>query len=91
MINDIRKPGVYEEDLEFVPGSAWLRGKSGPNGACLEFRELTNGHFAVRDSNNPDGPVLEVTYKDVRAFVEGAKEGMFDTMLRTAQAAGSVA
>lgn len=33
----------------------------------------------VRDSKNPDGPVLEFTPQEWDAFIQGVKQGEFDT------------
>jgi hypothetical protein len=51
--------------------------RSGGNGACVEVAELGPA-VAVRDSKNPDGPVLVFTPGEWRAFVDGAKDGEFD-------------
>jgi len=49
------------------------------NGACVEvapYREMV----AVRDSKDPDGPVLAYTQAEWRAFLHGAKAGEFDDL-----------
>jgi hypothetical protein len=43
--------------------------RSQPNGSCVELADVG----AVRDSKNPDGPVLTV---DVRALVAAVKSGL---------------
>jgi hypothetical protein len=35
---------------------------------------------AVRDSKNPNGPVLNYTTAEWRAFLDGAKKGEFDDL-----------
>lgn len=50
---------------------------SGNNGACLEVAKTQDGR-AVRDSKDPDGPVLRFTIAEWSAFVAGAKAGEFD-------------
>ena len=45
--------------------------------ACVEVAILDNG-FAVRNSIDPDGPVLFFTPAEWDAFVGGAKDGEFD-------------
>ena len=50
--------------------------KSVANG-CVEVAPL-NGLLAVRDSRNPNGPVLLYTGEEWRAFVAGVKNGEFD-------------
>jgi hypothetical protein len=39
-----------------------------------------NGMVAVRDSKDPDGPVLLYTRAEWRAFLHGAKAGEFDDL-----------
>jgi hypothetical protein len=43
----------------------------GDNGNCVEVFNLS----AVRDSKNPDGPVLAL---NLRAFITEVKEGRYD-------------
>jgi len=50
---------------------------SGNNGACLEVAKTQDGR-AVRDSKDPDGPVLTFTQTEWIAFIAGAKAGEFD-------------
>lgn len=45
---------------------------------CVEVAELRGGGRAVRDSKNPDGPMLEFTEREWGAFLDGAKKGEFD-------------
>lgn len=52
--------------------------RSGSNGgACVEVADLTNGHRAVRDSKDPDGPTLIFTPAEWTAFVAGVRDGEF--------------
>lgn len=52
--------------------------RSGTNGGqCVEVRRY-DGVTQVRDSKDPDGPVLAFTAAEWRAFVGGAKVGEFD-------------
>lgn len=45
--------------------------------SCVEVAEL--GELVhVRDSKNPDGPVIRLTRAEWRAFVEAVKRGDFD-------------
>lgn len=50
-------------------------GNGGNN--CVEVAFLGNG-VAVRDSKNPDGPMLLFTAAEWTAFVESAADGEFD-------------
>lgn len=45
--------------------------------ACVEIAEL-EGVIALRDSKDPDGPVLIFTPEEWAAFIAGAKDGEFD-------------
>jgi hypothetical protein len=61
-----------------VAQAAWRKStRSGGNGACVEVAQFDLA-VAVRDSKDPDGPVLVFTPDEWRAFVGGAKDGEFD-------------
>lgn len=52
---------------------------SGNGGAdCTMVATLSNGMVGVKDSKDPDGPVLQFTRSEFRAFVLGVKDGEFD-------------
>ncbi len=51
---------------------------SGSGDNCVEVAGLPGGGQAVRDSKNPDGPVLTFTPGEWNAFIEGVKDGEFD-------------
>jgi hypothetical protein len=57
---------------------------NGTGGSCVEITELTspasdNKHaVAVRDSKDPQGPVLALTARQWRTFTAGVKAGEFD-------------
>lgn len=46
--------------------------------ACVEVARLEDGGVALRDSKDPDGPVLIYTPSEWRAFTAGVREGEFD-------------
>jgi len=56
------------------------------NGQCVEASAVPDGfapakegaEVLVRDSKDPDGPVLEFTAGEWDAFIAGAKNGEFD-------------
>lgn len=50
---------------------------SEPRENCVEAA-LRDGHVLVRDSKDPDGPVLSFTPDEWSAFILGAKDGEFD-------------
>ncbi len=52
--------------------------RSGTNGGqCVEVRQH-NEAIQVRDSKDPNGPILRFTREEWSAFVGGTKEGEFD-------------
>lgn len=54
---------------------------SNPSGNCVEIAELPDGGIAVRNSRYPDGPALIYSRAEIAAFLRGAKDGEFDSML----------
>ena len=52
--------------------------RSQSNGQCIEVARNLPGVVALRDSKNPDGPVLIFTPAEWAAFLVGAKGGEFD-------------
>ncbi|WP_326825534.1 DUF397 domain-containing protein [Streptosporangium sp. NBC_01756] len=47
------------------------------NDNCVEVASLPGGGRAVRDSKNPDGPMLRFTPDEWQAFIGGVKDGEF--------------
>jgi len=63
-----------------LTGLQWRKStRSGGNNDCVEAADLPNGGMAVRDSKDPDGPILCFTAAEWEAFVVGVKDGEFDT------------
>lgn len=62
-----------------LDGAQWRRSGSGgsPSGNRVEVA-FVDGAVAVRQSDDPTGPVLLFTRSEWDAFVEGAKDGEFD-------------
>jgi len=62
---------------------AWRKShRSGPSGNCVELAALPGGAgVAVRNSRQPDGPVLVFTRSEIEAFLLGAKDGEFDDLI----------
>ena len=52
--------------------------------ACVEVAPLPDGGVALRDSKNPDGPVLVFTSAEWAAFVAGVQGTEFDLATLTA-------
>jgi hypothetical protein len=59
--------------------AVWRRStrRDDESSACVEVAVLHNG-YAVRNSTEPDGPVLFFDQAEWDAFVGGAKDGEFD-------------
>ncbi|WIM99231.1 DUF397 domain-containing protein [Actinoplanes oblitus] len=58
--------------------ATWRRSTRSYSDNCVEVADLPDGGRAVRDSKNPDGPILFFTPSEWAAFVGGAKDGEFD-------------
>lgn len=56
--------------------------RSNPSGNCVELAELADGGVAVRNSRHPSGPALLYTPAEITAFIQGAKDGDFDDLIR---------
>lgn len=62
-------------------GLGWRKSDfSNPSGNCVELAELPGGEIAVRNSRDPEGPALIYTRLELRAFVQGVKNGQFDDL-----------
>lgn len=60
----------------------WVKPWSGMNGGdCLEAKRLPGGRVALRQSTDPGGPALILEPNEIRAFVEGAKNGLADGLI----------
>jgi hypothetical protein len=61
---------------------SWLKAHSSTaNGHCIEIASAI-GNIAIRDSKDPDGPILVYTPSEFRAFLDGARKGEFDGLLQ---------
>lgn len=54
---------------------------SNPSGNCVEIADLADGGIAIRNSRYPAGPALIYSRAEIAAFLRGAKDGEFDSML----------
>ncbi|MDI5966208.1 DUF397 domain-containing protein [Streptomyces sp. SL13] len=65
-----------------IEGVEWRKSRrSNPGGNCVELAALPGGGFAVRNSRHPEGPALVYTRAEIEAFIGGAKDGEFDSMV----------
>jgi Domain of unknown function (DUF397) len=71
--------GMLAADLG---SDGWARPWSGPNGgSCLEAKKLPGGRVALRQSTDPAGPALILEPEEIRAFIDGARDGLADFLL----------
>lgn len=60
---------------------AWRKAQqSTNNGQCVEIASAV-GKIAIRDSKDPDGPILVYTPAEFSAFLAGARNGEFDRLV----------
>jgi Domain of unknown function (DUF397) len=65
-----------------IEGVEWKKSRrSNPGGNCVELAALPGGGFAVRNSRFPEGPALIYTRAEIEAFLGGAKDGEFDSLV----------
>jgi hypothetical protein len=61
-----------------APDTDWVKAsRSADTGQCVEMRRR-HGLVEVRDSKDPDGPVLRFTPGEWAAFLDGVKHAEFD-------------
>jgi uncharacterized protein DUF397 len=59
--------------------ASWVKSAtSNEGGNYVELSPLGDGGMAVRDSKDPEGPILFFTPSEWAAFVGGVKDGEFD-------------
>jgi hypothetical protein len=82
----MKKSKVVPSDIANLRGAdtrfaGWRKAlASNPSGNCVEVgtgRGEYAGFVGVRDSKNPDGPVLAFTPAEWEAFVDGVKKDEF--------------
>ena len=73
--------GMRAHDL---PALKWQKSRrSNPSGNCVELAVLPGERaIAIRNSRDPDGPVLIYTVDEIAAFVLGARDGDFDNLVQ---------
>ena len=67
-----------------LPPMTWQKSRrSNPSGNCVELAQLPGGAgIAMRNSRDPEGPVLVYTPDEIAAFILGAQDGDFDNFVR---------
>jgi Domain of unknown function (DUF397) len=72
---------ISPRDVQLTDVS-WRKSRhSNSQGTCVELARLPGGQIAVRNSRFPDGPVHVYSRADMRALIEGVKQGGFDHLL----------
>lgn len=61
-------------------GDEWIKAEASASGDCVEVHIREDG-ADVRDSKNPNGPILSYTTREWEAFKTGIKAGDFDRNL----------
>ena len=60
----------------------WIKASaSNGSGACVETTSIKEGEILVRNSRDPEGPILAFTKAEWVAFIAGAKAGEFDAIV----------
>ena len=60
----------------------WIKASaSSASGACVETASIRPDEILVRNSRDPEGPVLCFTKQEWVAFVTGVKAGEFDAIV----------
>ena len=66
-----------------LPALTWQKShRSNSSGNCVEMARLPDGNgIAVRNSRDPQGPVLIYTVEEIAALLAGVRDGDFDHLL----------
>jgi hypothetical protein len=76
-MNTLNTGKIVLNDAERA-GLNWVKAEySGANGQCIEIASAA-GKIAIRDSKDPEGPILVYTSGEFKAFLQGAQNGEFD-------------
>jgi hypothetical protein len=55
----------------------WFKSSRSNPGGCVEVR-FTDDFVQIRDSKDPEGPILTFTDREWTAFLEGVRSNEFD-------------
>jgi len=77
----VRRDDAPEAGADQSADRGQCRQRAGGNNGCIEVSPLRDG-IALRDSKDPEGPVLTYTHHEWSAFLDGAKKGEFDHLTR---------
>ncbi|MFL6116506.1 MAG: DUF397 domain-containing protein [Catenulispora sp.] len=60
----------------------WIKSSaSNGSGACVETSSIRPDEICVRNSRDPEGPILRFTKREWDAFLAGVKSGEFDAIV----------
>jgi hypothetical protein len=59
--------------------SNWRKASYSHDNGCVSVAEMGET-IGLRDSKDPDGPVLRFTRRELAAWIEGCKAGEFDDL-----------
>jgi len=65
--------------MDNIRASGWRKAKRCDSGSCVEVARFGDS-YAIRDSKNPDGPVLTFTEAEWTTFSSGVRDGDFDDL-----------
>jgi hypothetical protein len=77
VISGIEASTMRSSDLTNVRWSKSRRSNGGGGGNCVEVARLSD-QVAMRDSKDPDGPVLTFPRPEWHAFLDAIRSGEFD-------------
>lgn len=59
--------------------STWRKSSYSHDNGCVSVAEI-DGFCALRDSKDPEGPILRFTRAEMAAWIDGCKAGEFDDL-----------
>jgi len=61
-------------------GSQWRKSSFSAIGDCVAVCRLSNGSIGVRNTNDPDAQILELSPEDMAEWLARIKTGAFDNL-----------
>ena len=56
----------------------WRKSSRSSSSACVHVARVNDEYIAIRNSNDPDGPMVLFNRREIAAFRAGLKDGEFD-------------
>ena len=83
MVGEVQMSEAYNgmPSLELQDAQWRKSALSSAQGNCVEVAKLPGGEIAMRNSRHPEGPALIFTPSEFEAFVQGAKDDDFGSLL----------